>query len=194
MGAKLVCCRYTHTGYVRLDVMASCETMWEVIDDVENNPSVTSHVVSVERLEGGSAAPLGVGSKWREKIIYKGREMSLLMSITAVTENPPRSASVNVYFVDENMREGNYTCTITTYPVDDDEASSCQLVYAYAFTEDGFNGFRNKLCGCYERQYMHDHFQSEWQDYAAAAERLEKAKKEAAAKALTAIAVDDNKK
>ena len=171
MGSTL-CSPFSETGHLSLEVAASCETVWEVATDIHNYPHMNPNVLKIERLD--KLDGIRVGTKWRETRLWSGRQVTVIRSITAMTDNP-KSATTNVFFERENWEthRGNETNTFTLYPVDGDK---CRVVFTFAFWSESLFRFLLKLCQCCLRRYAMRYLKTEL-DYLVKAAVKRQAKK-----------------
>ena len=171
----LLCSPFSDTGHVSIEAAASCETVWEIVTDIQNYPYLNPNVLKVERLDTGSRVQ--AGTKWRETRLWRGRQVTVIRSITAMTDEP-RSATINVHFecVNWETRRGNETSTFTLYPID---KTSCRLVFTFAFSSEGLLRFLLRLCQCCLRRYVMKYIQTELDCVVVDAEKREQAKKAA---------------
>lgn len=74
---------------------------WETFTDIENAPSFDPHMLEVKCLRGH---PPAVGSSWKERRLYKGKEIFLTKTITRVSRNENGSLEGLVAVNVEGMR------------------------------------------------------------------------------------------
>lgn len=67
-------------------INASLDTVWSIITDIENSPSVAPEITHIEML---TPPPFRVGTKWRETRRMNNREAVAVLEITEVA--PARS-------------------------------------------------------------------------------------------------------
>jgi uncharacterized membrane protein len=75
---------------VSREIGAPAETVWALITDLPNSPSVLSAITSVEILSAGEA--FEVGTRWRETRTMFGREASEEMEVATI--DPGRAYTV----------------------------------------------------------------------------------------------------
>ena len=131
---------------VSLDnVHASCDTVFEVLFDVERLPSISSQVEATELVRQGNADKVGL--KWREKRNYEGRRVQTIVTITSLTRTLDEatgedaiSATYSIDFVKNNFktRQATQTGSLSAYPTKAvDGKKTCSMEMTVSFVAEG---------------------------------------------------------
>jgi len=124
----------------------------ETFRDTEAAPSFVPHLVSLEFLRG---QPSQVGTCWKERRIFGGREIVVRKAITKMSEHPFMCCQV-VEPVDADWSLPNFVSTFTVVIDSSAEASGCTFQWSDAFLSTGVCGrVLSVLClPCLKRAFI----------------------------------------
>ena len=161
-------------------VDASPSSLWKSIIDIEAAKTIIPAVQSVELLSGDKT--MQVGAKWKEVRRYKGKDHTLIKTVTSLTENDPY---YDVHILVDFGKSSDFTntATLSVRPAvesDDKENNPTKhkkslLVGTFAIQVTGWFGrLQLLLLGCCVRSESATGFQGELESYKTAAGFLER--------------------
>jgi len=119
---------------------------WETFIDIKGGPSFVPHLLAVECLHGD---PPAVGSSWKERRIFAGKEVILRKSITRVSRDPETGAfqglvALNVEGMRWHSQDAAEICSFVVEPLARENwQQSCTATWSMAYIAAG--GFFGKI-------------------------------------------------
>jgi len=126
----------------------SSNTAWETFSDIEGGPSFHPYLLSVELLRRPDDPSCSkVGSSWKERRIFTGKEIVMRKTVTRMVEDPEQGTFsarmvINLDGISWNFPDAVETCTFSIEPVEGDSKwrESCRISWSMAYIAAGFCG------------------------------------------------------
>lgn len=134
----------TCSDYIEVPVPA--DVLWKTVADLEALPAVISMVKSFERISG--SLPPRVGTKFREIRVHKGKEYTMLKTVTRLEEQDPQERSLSLGIATKNRNGWDInvvnTSTLIVKPID--EKTSCLLLVVAFKWQNAIDILNDLLC------------------------------------------------
>mmetsp|Transcript_6127 Transcript_6127/g.13366 ORF Transcript_6127/g.13366 Transcript_6127/m.13366 type:complete len:175 (+) Transcript_6127:214-738(+) len=157
------------TTAVQREIQVPCDTVWEVVSDINAIPSTVPHVEQIEFI--GSKTDFSIGTKWREtRRVGKDVVPQVKTIINIQKDEYPRSISLSVCFPkgEEGTEDVENTCTFTVQPISEAESVLiCSIAFA---SREGTERCCSRILLRYAEKYLHE----ELAGYAEAAEKRQR--------------------